>query len=206
MEVFVMSVGIAQTNAYILQNGAQAVVVDPGGEAERIREEVEKHGLKVVGILLTHGHFDHIGAVDELGVYWDVPVYASKLEAELAVDGFLNGCKSFGLPNVVCTVSEFVGAGQVLDLAGLEIHAIFTPGHTHGHMCFYFPQHNVLISGDCLFKGGYGRYDLPTGDFQQLKASIFRLFELPEDTIVYPGHGDATSIGFEKKNNLIVNG
>ncbi|MCL2236539.1 MAG: MBL fold metallo-hydrolase, partial [Defluviitaleaceae bacterium] len=94
----------------------------------------------------------------------------------------------------------------VLTMAGLEIHALFTPGHTHGHMSFYLPAHSILISGDCLFYGSYGRHDLPTSNFEQLKASLFRLFDLPENTEVYPGHGSATTIAFEKKNNLIHKG
>jgi len=208
MNILTMPVGIVGTNAYILHNegSVDAVLIDPGCEADRIQEELAKRGLKIVAILLTHGHFDHIGAVDELREALGVDVYASQLEAELATDTFLNGCKPMGRPDVVCTVNKYIDSKQVLDMAGLEIHAIFTPGHTHGHMCFYIPKHNTLISGDCLFKGSYGRHDLPTSNFDQLKASLFRLFDLPDHTDVYPGHGSSTTIGFEKKNNLIVKG
>ncbi|MCL2854394.1 MAG: MBL fold metallo-hydrolase [Defluviitaleaceae bacterium] len=208
MNIVTMPVGVVGTNAYILHNdgATEAVLIDPGCEATHIQQELEKRGLTLVAILLTHGHFDHIGAVDALREALGVDVYSSELEAELAADTYLNGCKPMRRPEVVCTVTKYIEGGQMLNIAGLEIHAISTPGHTHGHLCFHLPAHSTLFSGDCLFKGSYGRHDLPTSDFDQLKASLFRLFELPDDTDVYPGHGSATTIKYEKKHNPINRG
>jgi glyoxylase-like metal-dependent hydrolase (beta-lactamase superfamily II) len=208
MKITTISVGMNSTNCYIISNGDDksevlkyAVIIDPGDEASVILGEVKKRGLNVKAILLTHGHFDHIGVADALAHALKVPVYGSKEEAILAADTSLN-CydrlnirqKGHKSEKITCRINNFFKDGEVFDLRWIQIHALLTPGHTSGHMCYYIPKEGVLFSGDTLFKGAYGRHDLPTSDFEQLKQSLNRLFELPPQTTVFPGHGEPTTI------------
>ena len=199
-----LPVGSYATNAYIYFNeGSRAgVIIDPAADAAVILAKVKEHGLNIRGILLTHGHFDHIGAVDEVRHALGVPVYATRHDANLANDAALNGTGFFGMRSINVTVDNFITSGP-LDLEGLEIQALATPGHTLGSLCFYVPAEDVLFSGDTLFKQSYGRYDLPTGDYTALTASLDMLLAMPAQTVVYPGHGPATTIGYEQTNNMI---
>ena len=198
-------VGFAQTNAYICydHNAKKGVLIDPGGEAAKIRAAINKNDIAITAILLTHGHLDHIGAVDELRADLDVAVYASKKEAALANDQSLNGTALFRMPPIKVTVDHFLEDGEEIDHGTGIIRVMHTPGHTHGHLSFYLPNNHILYSGDCLFRDSYGRYDLPTGDFPTLRQSLHTLFTLPPQTIVYPGHGQSTTIEHEQTNNLI---
>ena len=205
MKIITIAAGPVNTNAYILydESTLNGVLIDPGAEADKITDEIDKAGIKIVAILVTHGHFDHIGAVDELRERLGVPAYASQKEADLAADVNLN-CSTALRREIVCKIDKIIEENEILDFDFVKIDTIFTPGHTHGHNCFYLATENVLFSGDCLFKNSYGRYDLPTSNFEQLKASLFKLFELPNETKVYPGHGTPTEISYEKNNNPIL--
>lgn len=198
-------VGFAQTNAYICYDDTtrKGILLDPGGDADKIRAKIAEHGITVTAILLTHGHLDHIGAAEELRAGLNVPVYTSKKEAMLANDQNLNGTMLFRIPPINVTVDHFLEDGQEIDFGSGKIRVISTPGHTHGHLSFHLPEADILFSGDCLFAESYGRYDLPTGDFPTLKQSLMTLFALPTQTIVYPGHGPSTTIEHEKTHNLI---
>ena len=198
-------VGFAQTNAYICYDDAarKGILIDPGGEADKIRAVVSKHGITVAAILLTHGHLDHIAASDEMRGALGVPVYASEKEAQLANDQSLNGTEAFRMPPITAVVDNFIGRGDELDFGCGKIRVLCTPGHTHGHLSYYIPQAGMLFSGDCLFRESYGRYDLPTGSFHALRQSVMSLLVLPPQTVVYPGHGPTTTIAHEQTHNLI---
>ena len=201
-------VGLVMTNCYLLSSddSDKCVVVDPGGNADRIMDEIKKSGKVLSAILLTHGHFDHIGGVSELKSLSesDVVIYAPMAEKELLEDINLNCSKQVHRPVTVCADKIF-GDGDVIKEAGLEFEVIATPGHTIGSSCFYIKDEGVLFAGDTLFEMSVGRTDLPTGNGMQLVNSVKeKLFVLPDDTIVYPGHGADTSIGFEKRNNMYV--
>ena len=200
ISVSCIAVGEIETNCYLLhaEGAAETLIVDPGGEARRIRRRIETEGLKPVAILLTHGHFDHTLAVGTLQrVYPGIPVYACEDEREILDDPHLNA--SFMGTFEPVTADVWLKEGDELDLAGLHCKVLHTTGHTIGSICFYFEEDKILVAGDTLFFTGFGRTDLPTGSMAQLKKSLERLLlTLPEDVIVLPGHGRTTTIGFEK--------
>ena len=203
--VITIPVGPYATNAYIYCNEATraGIVIDPASDAQGILDRAKAHGVDIRAVLITHGHFDHIGAVDEIRAALNVPVYASRLEANLAKDASQNGTQFFGMRPITATVDNFLSEEGAVDFGGVTMHVLATPGHTLGSLCFYVPEENALFAGDTLFKESYGRYDLPTGDYTELISSLERLLALPEETVVYPGHGPATTIGYERINNLI---
>ncbi len=195
-----IAVGEIETNCYLLhaEGAEETLIVDPGGEARRIRKKMETEGLRPVAILLTHGHYDHTLAVGTLRrMYPGIPVYACLDEKDILLDPSLNAWFMDRFEPV--TADIWLKEGDELDLAGLHCRVLQTPGHTIGSICFYFEEDKVLVAGDTLFFTGYGRTDLPTGSARQLKKSLERLLlTLPGDVIVLPGHGRSTTIGFEK--------
>ena len=183
-------VGMVGTNCYLVYDHEtkRAAVIDPGDGAGQIANMAVSLGLKPEAILLTHGHFDHIMAAKELKETWNVPIYACEKEIDVLTDTIT--------PDV--TVKE----GDELSIAGFTWKVFETPGHTIGSCCYYIEKEEVLFSGDTLFAGSYGRTDFPTGSGRQIAESVRRLLStLPDDTMVYPGHMDTTTIGFEKKYN-----
>ncbi len=196
-------VGAVQTNCYFLydEESGECLIVDPGDEAERIIAFVKERDLKPSAILLTHGHFDHVLAVEQVRGEWNVPVYASEKERELMADSAMNVSAMFGAP-VCLQADEWLADGQELTMLGQAMRCIWTPGHTSGGMCYYFPKAGILFSGDTLFQESVGRTDFPTGSTQTLIRSIReKLFSLPEAVQVYPGHGPMTSIQSERMFN-----
>ena len=177
------------------------LIVDPGDNADRIEQKVLEMQGRPAAILLTHGHFDHIMGIDTLRREWSVPVYASALEQKVLTDANVNLSVAYGAGYVFAD-AKFLEDGASLALAGYQIRMISTPGHTAGGCCYYIEEEEVLFSGDTLFAGSVGRTDFPTGSMSTLVRSVKeRLLSLPEDTQVYPGHMEATTIGFEKENN-----
>ncbi|MDO5292239.1 MAG: MBL fold metallo-hydrolase [bacterium] len=196
--------GPVQTNCYIVENEdtKEAIVFDPADNAKEIIKCIEKEGLTVKGILLTHGHFDHISAADELRAHCGCKLYAHENEEELLKSPELNLSTSFTGHPVSTNADIYVKDKEELTLAGIKIQVIYTPGHTRGGCCYYFPEHMLLISGDTLFRGTVGRTDFPTGDYDTLLTFIkTRLFELDDEVQVLPGHNDITTIGYEKQYN-----
>lgn len=197
------------TNCYIMVNHdtSQCIVFDPGDDGETLKEIFDTPGFQLQAIFLTHGHFDHIGAVETLKAAYKVPVYASRQENEQVLSKVMvNMTGSFGLPYTL-QADEVLRDGETVDIIGTQLTCILTPGHTAGGMCYYCKELQSLISGDTLFHASVGRTDFPTGSESELIRSIQeKLFTLPEDTKVFPGHMDGTTIGWEKRNNMVCGG
>jgi hydroxyacylglutathione hydrolase len=204
MEGRCLTVGPVQENCWIVwQEGSKrALVIDPGEEAPRILATLSEHGLTAEAILLTHTHFDHVGAVADVARATGAPVTCPELEVEVLADinRFMR-FPGFG-PFESYDADETVAGGERLDLAGFGIDVLFVPGHSPGHVAYSFADEGVLISGEVLFEGSIGRTDLPGGDHQTLLASIAMLLErLPGDTQVLPGHMGTTTLSRERATN-----
>lgn len=198
--------GICQTNCYfIYEDGKKQVIVfDPADQGEYLYNKLKENGFQVEAILLTHGHFDHIWGLEALRSLSGAKVYAYEGEKALCEDASLNVSKGAGR---ACTVKadEYVGDGAEITAAGITCKLIATPGHTAGSCCYYFEDDKILISGDTLFQESVGRTDLPTGSMSTLVRSIReKLMVLPEDVKVYPGHGETTTIGYEREYNPFI--
>jgi len=201
------ALGMFQTNAYVLTNPStgESIVIDPGMDPEILLDALTKK--KVVAILLTHAHLDHIGGLNQVRALTKAPVYIHPLEQEWLTNPDLNGSSRWNLPQpIVCERAEYeLTDGQILELAGLRIDVLHTPGHSPGSCSFVIGQ--ICFGGDVLFSQSIGRTDLPGGDYETLMASIQdKLFELDDETIIYPGHGPKTTIDTEKTYNPFVTG
>lgn len=203
MKIQTYVLGLVRTNCYVISNESskEALVIDPPDQADTIISKLKELDLKPVAILLTHGHFDHIMAAGELAEKYKIPIYAGEAEKEMLKDPGLNSSVMVQ-KNYVLTADIWLKDQEELTLGGMKIKVLQTPGHTAGGVCYYFEEEKVLLSGDTLFLESVGRTDLPTGDGRILIDSINRkLMVLPEEVVVYPGHGDRTTIGHEKKYN-----
>ncbi len=204
MDVRSFTVGPVAENCYLarVENSDRALIIDPGEEAPRILKAVEELGVGIDAILLTHCHFDHIGAVTPVAEATGAPVYCPELEVPILADimSFVPW-PDFG-PYESYEADETVSGGERLELAGLGIEVVFTPGHSPGHVTYVVPDHGAMFSGDVLFKGSVGRVDLPGGDWATLLASIRGLVEsYPPETTLYPGHMGVTTLGEERETN-----
>ena len=196
-------VGPVQTNCYFAINKEtrEVLVIDPGEEAARLMQQIKAQELTVVAILLTHGHFDHAGGAGELSELCNAPVYAHEAEKETLESDKLNASWMVGKKETY-RADLFVKDEQELDLAGFHIRVLFTPGHTKGGCCYYFPYEDVVFSGDTLLQMSVGRTDFEGGSMSQIVRSIQeKLMPLPDKTVVYPGHGDVTTIETERMYN-----
>ena len=204
MDVRMFTVGPVQENCFLFRrdDSDRALIVDPGEEAERILAPVEELGLTVEAILVTHCHFDHIGAVAPVAEATGAPVYCPEIEVPVLADimAFVPW-PGFG-PYESYDADETIGGGETLELAGFEIDVIFTPGHSPGHVTYSVRGEDAIFSGDVLFQGSVGRTDLPGGDWATLLESIRSLVDShPPETTVYPGHMGITSLGAERASN-----
>lgn len=195
--------GDVGTNCYLVINddAKEAVLIDPADCADKIEQMISENGVTLKAILLTHGHYDHITAADDIRKMYDVKIYASCDEAELLLDTHKN-LSAHSRKVVTLKADVLHKDGDILELAGMNIEVKHTPGHTIGGSCYYIKEAGMLFSGDTLFAESVGRTDFPTASMSQLVHSIKdKLMSLPEDTKVFPGHGESTSIGYEKKYN-----
>lgn len=195
--------GIISTNCYLVSNVEthQAVIVDPAAVPKALTEAVERDGLTVEAVLLTHGHFDHTMGLDALLKLWDVPVYVEKEDQEILTDPKLNLSSAY-TAGFTFSGAQSVEDGQILSLAGFQFQVLHTPGHTRGGCCYYAASEQVLFSGDTLFQASVGRTDFPNSSTLDLLRSIReKLLPLPDETVVYPGHMGETTIGYERDHN-----
>ncbi len=210
--VGMFTLGMVGTNCYFVFKENQedpegfrhCILFDPADQGQRIFDALTEKKFKIDLILLTHGHFDHIGGVDKLREITGVKVGCYIKEEAICKDKYLNLSNDFGAD---CAVSPDItyNDGDIIEAAGLSCKLIATPGHTSGSCCFYFEKDDILISGDTLFDESVGRTDFPTSSTSELIRSVKeRLFVLPDDTVVYPGHGEVTTIGHEKQYNPFI--
>jgi len=204
LDVEMLTVGAIAENCFVVRpaGGERLLIVDPGEEAERILATVDQMGGEVEAILLTHCHFDHIGAVAPVAAATGAPVYCPEIEVPVLADimAFVPW-DGFG-PYESYDADETVAGGETLSLAGLELDVIFTPGHSPGHVTYSVRGEEAIFSGDVLFQGSVGRVDLPGGDGPTLIESIGRLLDSHSDeTVVHPGHMGLTTLGAERASN-----
>lgn len=208
--------GMCATNCYMVFDGGaktpggyvddgmlkDAVIIDPAADALRIEAEITHYNLRPVAVLLTHGHFDHLLAADAIRKRYGIKVYAGTRERQIMTDASNNLSLPFTGEGMTFEADEYFNPGEKFSFAGFNIRTIPVPGHTIGSVCYYFEEQKVLFSGDTLFSGSVGRSDFPTGNAMQLGRAIMdELMCLSDDVKVFPGHGDSTTIGYERVNN-----
>lgn len=204
MYIETLQVGSLGTNCYLVGDEAskQAAVIDPGGEAGRILAAARQAELTISHIINTHGHGDHMAGNADLVAATDAALVVHANDADMLTDPRLNLSALMGMPLAGPAATRLVAEGDVIQVGGLALHVLHTPGHTPGGISLYAPTAGVLFCGDALFQGSIGRTDLPGGDHGQLLEAIrLKLLTLPDETVVYPGHGPASTIGDERRGN-----
>ena len=192
------------TNSYLIadEKTGEAIITDPGGEIPELKEFVQKEGIKLKAIVLTHAHFDHIAGIKQLLGDFSLPIICGENEQKVLEDPSFNLSPLFGADPISMKADKLLGENEEFSFGELKFRTIFTPGHTPGGICLYFENENVLISGDTLFAGSIGRTDFPGGSYRALTDSIReKLLSLPDETAVFPGHGPKTTIENEKLFN-----
>jgi hydroxyacylglutathione hydrolase len=204
-----LTVGPFQENCYVIGDEAtgEGALIDPGDEAARIALAVERTNLEIGWIIITHAHIDHVGGVAALVDEYACPVLmhaeAEPMLGQLPTQAMMMGLRFGKVP----AVDRHIEDDEVLEVGGLELKALYTPGHAPGHLAFYLESEGLVLSGDALFAGGVGRTDLFGGDMELLLRSIVeRLMTLPDETRVLPGHGPETTIGEERAHNPFLGG
>ena len=193
-----LPVGEMGVNCYILENPEtrQCLVVDPGDDGARIIEKVGER--KVCAVLLTHGHFDHIAAVDQVCEAFQAPLYIHSGDLHKLTDPYANVGGIFGVNVVVTTPGNPLEDGDIIDHAGFPVKVLHTPGHSNGSVCYLLPENGGVLTGDTVFAHGYGRTDFPDGDFAKLKDSFRKLFQLTPRQTAWPGHEGPGLVGRDR--------
>ena len=206
MKIYRMLVGMLETNCYILicPDTKKAIIVDPGDEGEKIDRFIKSEGLDPVMVVNTHSHYDHIGA-DRYFHEQGIPIAINSKDAELFMSG--GGAAILGAADVPNDAPDrLLSEGDIVEFGNQKVQVLFTPGHTPGHISLYDAAEKRLFCGDVLFCRSVGRTDLPGGNHWELMKTLSdKIFTLPDETKVYPGHGDTTDIGSEKKYNPCIN-
>ncbi|TLP91654.1 MBL fold metallo-hydrolase [Staphylococcus xylosus] len=202
MKISSLSLGLVETNVYFIENDTSVILVDPANDSDLIIKKLNQINKKLVAVLLTHGHFDHIGALDDIIEKYDVPVFMHKSEFDFLTNVTKNGSekfKQYGLPNVISNSKPQPLEEGDANVEGFHFNVLHTPGHSPGSLTFVFNEFAVV--GDTLFKQGIGRTDLYKGDHETLVNSILdKLFELDDDLPLFPGHGPYTTVEDEQMN------
>lgn len=203
-----LTVGPVQENTYIIYNNKEAIVIDPGSEGKKIIQAIESLNVKPLAVLLTHAHFDHIGAVDDVRGKYQIPLYLHKKESDWLSNTKKNGSTFFGQSITANAASHLLSdQDNVLKIRSFSFEILSTPGHSPGSISFYLKSAGAVFSGDALFAGSIGRTDLFGGNQDILLKSIHeKLMNLPEETIVLSGHGPETTIGMEMDSNPFLGG
>jgi glyoxylase-like metal-dependent hydrolase (beta-lactamase superfamily II) len=209
MHVECLVLGLYETNCYVVRADKkchEVLIIDTGLDTSGVTEHLRSNKLKPVAVVLTHGHADHIVGSAAIRTNWgNVQVYIHRLDAEMLTDATINLSLMNGSAFVTEPADVVVEEGDTIEQAGLKLEVIHTPGHSPGSICLYAKDENLLFSGDTLFAGGVGRMDFPGGNMEQLLSSIKeKLLVLPQQTVVYPGHGPQTTIGRELKYNPFI--
>jgi len=202
MKIIAMEVGLIGTNCYLVINEEQktGVVIDPGGDAEQILEKIRQKGIAIEAIFLTHGHSDHIMAVDEVREATGAKVYISEADAGMLTKASSNLSIYMGAGREFKATDEFLVDGETITAAGLKFQVVATPGHTKGGVCLVCGD--TVFCGDTIFSESIGRTDLPGGSYSQILYSIkTKIMVLPDEMKLLPGHGPATTIGWERRRN-----
>lgn len=208
MKIKTFIVSNMDTNGYVAfdENNLEGIVIDPGDEAKKFIDFIKKENIKLKYIILTHAHFDHIGGVDEIKKEFGAEIAMCEGEEIVSEKPDINLSKMFHKPLNIKADKLFCD-GDTFSFGDITAKVIKTPGHTPGGCCYYFENEKVLFSGDTLFYGSIGRTDFPYGDFSALISGVReKIMRLPDETIVYCGHGPKTEIGFERNNNPYVYG
>ncbi len=211
IQLICIKTGMMDNNSWLVKNtsNGEGFLVDASFSPDIIIKKIKEAGVKLKGILITHCHYDHIYSVNEIKkeFYSDgILVYAGEDEKELISDRSFNLFRKHGLSLESVEADRFLQDGEIIDIAGIKVKAIFTPGHTKGGVCYYLESEKLVFTGDTLFEGSYGRTDLPSGSIKEICESVTsKLFTLPDETMVFPGHGNPTDIGYESKTNPILN-
>ncbi len=204
MEIKTIITGQIEENCYLVcDENKHCMVIDPGDEYQHILKTIKENELIVETIVLTHGHYDHVGAVNEIKQETGARVVAHEEEKELISKSDMSLSRYVDPDFPIPAVDDYVKEGDVISVGSLSFTVMHTPGHTQGGMCLY--RDGVLFSGDTIFQGTLGRWDFPTGNLSKLIHSITRrIFTLPDDTVIYSGHGDKTTVGAEKEHNEVL--
>ncbi|MGA1845725.1 MBL fold metallo-hydrolase [Deferribacter abyssi] len=205
MRVDIITVGALFVNCYIISKNNEAIIIDPGSDFDKIKEFIISNSLKPLAILNTHGHFDHVGAIEDIKNEFKISLYMHK-DDEFLLRNASQHAMMFGLNEVkTSNIDYYIDNGEKLTFGDIKIEVIHTPGHSPGGVCFYIKELNSVFTGDTLFYESVGRTDFSYADFNKLKKSIQqKLYSLNSETKVFPGHGPSTSIGYERKMNAFV--
>ncbi len=206
MKIIKYSLGQLQANCYFLIKGEDCLIIDPADDASFILEELQRQRLNLVGMLATHGHFDHIGAVGEIQLSFNIPLYIFR-EDQFLIDRLNETAKYFlGFnPHFIKPITVKYLTETNFRISDFKLRILSSPGHTPGSCCFYVEKEKVIFTGDTLFKDGIGRYDFSYSNKKDLKTSLEKIFKLPKETIIYPGHGDDSILQDEIRTLQLIN-